>query len=60
LKQLHGHTKVSTFGPLALKSLQLHMINADLCRGVINSPIGKIKRVFRWGVSDQLVPPGVL
>ena len=60
LKELYGHTKVSAFGPLALKALQMHRINAGLCRGVINSRIGKIKRVFRWGVSEQLASPDVL
>jgi integrase len=60
LKKLYGHTRVRDFGPLALKALQLHMIEADLSRGVINSRIGKIKRAFRWGVSEQLVQPGVL
>jgi hypothetical protein len=44
LKQLYEHRKVFTFGPLALTSLQLHTINAGLCRGVVNSRIGKIKR----------------
>jgi integrase len=60
LKKLYGHTRVRDFGPLALKALQLHMIEVDLSRGVINSRIGKIKRAFRWGVSEQLVPPAVL
>jgi integrase len=60
LKKIYGQTRVREFGPLALKALQLHMISASLSRGVINSRIGKIKRVFRWGVSEQLVPPDVL
>lgn len=33
------------------------MIEAGLSRGVINSRIGKIKRVFRWAVSEELAPP---
>lgn len=36
------------------------MIEDDLCRGVINGRIGRIKRIFRWAVSEQLCPPSVL
>lgn len=60
LKELYGRTPVSEFGPLALKALQRRMIVDDLSRGVINSRIAKIKRVFRWGVSEQLAPPSLM
>ena len=60
LKRLYGHTMVSEFGPLALKALQQRMVDDDLCRPVVNSRIGKIKRVFRWAVSEQICPPAVL
>jgi integrase len=36
------------------------MIEADLCRNEINKRIGRIKRIFRWGVENELVPPAVL
>ena len=35
------------------------MIREDLSRGVINSRIGKIKRLFKWAVSEQLAPPSL-
>ena len=60
LKRLYGPTLVRDFGPLALKALQQRMMDDGLCRPVINSRIGKIKRVFRWAVSEQLCPPDVL
>ncbi len=50
---------VSDFGPLSLKSVREQMIAADLSRGVINSRINRIKRVFKWAVSEQLVPSHV-
>jgi integrase len=59
LKQLYGHTAVSEFGPLALKSLQMKMIADKLSRKLINQRIGIIKRVFRWGVSEELAPPSL-
>jgi len=60
LKAVYGHTLVREFGPLALKALQLRMIDDDLSRGVINGRIGRIKRIFRWAVSEELCPPSAM
>lgn len=60
LKTVYGHTLVREFGPLALKALQLRMIDDNLSRGVINGRIGRIKRIFRWAVSEELCPANVL
>src|SRR5262249_29236836 len=35
------------------------MIETGLSRGVINQRVGRIKRCFRWGVSEEMVPPMV-
>ena len=47
------------FGPLALKAIQQRFIRDRICRDQINQRIGKIKRVFKWAVSEQLIPPSV-
>jgi hypothetical protein len=60
LNELYGHTRVVDFGPLALKALREHWIGAGLCRNVINQRAGIIRRIFKWGVSEALVPPAVL
>jgi len=31
----------------------------NLCRNVVNWRIGRIKRVFKWAVAEELVPPSV-
>jgi integrase len=36
------------------------VIRVGLSRKAVNQYIGKIKRVFKWAVSEQLVPPDVL
>jgi integrase len=56
LRKLYGHTKAKDFGPLALKTVREKMIEAQWCRNQINSRVGKIKRVFRWAASEQLIP----
>jgi integrase len=33
------------------------MIAAGLCRWTINTRVGRLKRVFRWAVSYELLPP---
>jgi integrase len=60
LKELYGATHAVDFGPLALQVIQQEMIKSDLCRGVINQRIGRIRRVFKWGVANQHVPAQVL
>jgi integrase len=56
----HGAVSVNEFGPLGLKAVRQSMIDAGLSRGVINSRINRIRRVFKWGVENQLVPATVL
>ena len=60
LKTLYGRTHVKDFGPLALKALQVHLIDQGLARTTINARIGIIRRIFRWAVSEQLCPPSVI
>lgn len=56
LLKLYESTLVGQFGPKALKAIQHHMIQTGLSRRVINSRIGRIKRLFRWAVSEELAP----
>jgi integrase len=59
LREGYGHTAAVDFGPLALKALRLKMIEADQSRTTVNANIRDIKRAFKWGVSEQLLPPTV-
>jgi len=69
LRALYGHTPVSEFGPLSLEAVRDHIIDSEkqsntkiseqLSRFYVNRMIKKIKYVFKWGVSKELVPPSV-
>jgi hypothetical protein len=60
LKNLYGRSFAKDFGPLALKSIREHLVETKrLCRKEINKRISRIKRVFKWPVSEELVPPFV-
>ncbi len=60
LKALYGHTDATIFGPKSLKALREHMIGAQgLARTEINKRINRVRRAFRWAVSEELLPPAV-
>lgn len=48
-----------TFGPLALKAIRNKMVESGLARTTVNRGIDKIRRMFRWGASEQLVSPDI-
>ena len=60
LNELYAETFVGEFGPTKLKALQAHLVSLGLCRTEVNRRIGRIKRVFKWAVSEELVDPRVL
>ena len=35
------------------------MVDCGLSRGVVNTRIGQIKRMFKWAVAEELIPPSV-
>ncbi|CAN5598473.1 tyrosine-type recombinase/integrase [soil metagenome] len=59
LRELYGLTLAADFGPRALKAVRENMVQAGLCRSLINQRIGRVKRMFKWAVSEELVPPTV-
>jgi hypothetical protein len=59
LKELYASTIAADFGPRALKALQGAMIKRGWCRTYVNRQIGRIKQVFRWAASQELIPATV-
>jgi integrase len=62
LTELHGEADPNHFGPLALVEVRAEMIRRTFARGrwsrdYINQQIGRIKRMFKWGVSREFVEP---
>jgi integrase len=60
LGNLYGSTMAASFGPIALKALRQAMIDSDLCRNVVNQRVACVKRIFRWAVAEELVPPSLV
>jgi integrase len=59
LRQLYGDTDVARFGPLCLRAVRAAMVRRGLSRTTINARVNRIRRVFKWGVGVELVPPSV-
>jgi integrase len=59
LRQLYGPTPAVGFGPLALQALQQTFVREGKARPYVNCLIDQTKRVFKWGVAQELIPPSV-
>ena len=57
LSEVYGDEDASTFGPKKLKDLRRLMVDGGkLTRSGINKRIDKIRRAWKWGVSEEYVP----
>ena len=50
---------VAEFSPRCFKAVQAAMVEAGWCRNVVNGQLRRVKRVFKWGVGEELVPATV-
>lgn len=55
LLDLYGPTLVQEFGPLRLKAVRRRMIELGYCRVSINRHVGRVRRMFKWAVAEELV-----
>lgn len=68
IRQFYGHTPAADFGPRKLRFLREQMICGDdkitpprkaWSRNYINSQVQRIRRMFKWAASQELVPVAV-
>jgi integrase len=70
LNYLFGQTAARAFGPAALKAVRellvkgyehpKHGPQAALCRNEVNKRVKHVRRLFKWGTAEGLVPAAVL
>ena len=60
LRALYGSTPARDFGPFALEAVRNQFVKTGLSRNVSNTYANHVRRIFRWGVSRQLVPVAVV
>jgi integrase len=59
LRRLYGRTPARLFGPLALRGVRDEMVKSGLARTTVNARVNRIRRVFKWAASVELVPAAV-
>lgn len=52
-------TAIADYSPLRLKALQQHLARAKKSRNYINAVCARVRRMFKWGVSEELVPAAI-
>jgi len=55
----YGLLPARSFGPRCVKQIREQMIQEGCTRTYINGTVDKIRRAFRWGVAEELVPADV-
>jgi integrase len=59
VRRLYSRTAAAEFSPQKLKAVRQALVDHGLCRTVVNQAVGRIRRMMRWAVENELVPPGV-
>jgi integrase len=56
LAKQHATATVAEFGPRAFKAIRDRMVREERSRQFVNRRMNSIRRCFRWGVAEELVP----
>jgi len=60
VRALYDTALACDFGPRALKAVRQYMIDTEgLSRKVVNNRVNRIRRIFKWAVSEELLPSSV-
>lgn len=59
IREMYGERPVAGFGPLAVKAIRQQWVNDGRSRGECNRRVGIVKRILKWGTSEELVPAAV-
>jgi hypothetical protein len=57
VRRLFGSTPAAEFGPRALRAVREEVIRSGLARTTVNARVNRIRRVVRWAVGAELLPP---
>lgn len=59
MREVYGEKPIKEFGPLSVKAVRQAWVRNGISRGECNRRVGLIKRILKWGVSEELVPAAV-
>lgn len=56
LESIYHATRATDFGPKMLKEFRRTLIESGNARTYINDQISRIKKIFKWAASEELIP----
>ena len=56
LRKMFGTLPVESFGPSKLLALRESWIEKGLARKTINGMVRRVRQIFKWGISRELIP----
>lgn len=59
VNELYGDQLAANFGPLSLKAVRHSFVKAGWSRRTVNQQTERVRRVFKWAASEELVPASV-
>ena len=59
LVEKFGKLPASDLGPLKMQAVQDRFVSDGVSRYYVNKSINRLKRMFRWAVSQELIPPSI-
>lgn len=59
LRQAYGRELAAEFSPKKLKSVRDEFVARNWVRAKVNANVNKVRRCFRWGCEEELIPPSV-
>jgi integrase len=59
LAKLYHKLPAAEFGPVKLQTVRKAMIEAGWVRTSVNHAIGTVKRCFRWGAGNEMLPASI-
>jgi len=59
VRTLYGNTAASAFGPTALRAVRERFLGLRWSRNGVNRATGRVRQIFKWAVSRELVPVNV-
>ena len=59
VERLYAGVPAVGFGPKALRAIQQEMVKIGWCRKNINQQINRVRSVFRWAASQEMIPASI-
>ncbi|QEL19512.1 site-specific integrase [Limnoglobus roseus] len=56
VRVLYGDSAAADFGPVKLAVVRAAMVERGWCRPLVNRRVDRVRRCFKWAVSQELVP----